>query len=146
MVCHPWHGYPYQNNTTVIASSVIVSPFVEFAACKVTDKSQSAAVLTVVAAGLDCGACCGQTGEVNARVLASILNDPGVRQWLAAAIRLLSLSSNQAQISAMINKSLTGCRGCAGSSCKPYQTGANQGRSYRLGTRHQKLDTSQRQA
>lgn len=82
MVCHPWHGYPYQNNTTVIASSVIVSPFVEFAACKVTDKSQSAAVLTVVAAGL------------------------------AAAIRLLSLSSNQAQISAMINKSLTGCPGC----------------------------------
>ena len=29
------------------------------------------------AAGLDCGACGGQTGEVNARVLADLLNDPG---------------------------------------------------------------------
>ncbi len=34
------------------------------------------------AAGLDCGACCGQTGEVNARVLAHILNDTGVRAGL----------------------------------------------------------------
>jgi uncharacterized protein len=34
------------------------------------------------AAGLDCGACCGQTGEVNARVLAGILNDAKVRQLL----------------------------------------------------------------
>ena len=31
-------------------------------------------------AGLDCGACCGQTGEVNARALAGLLNDPAVRQ------------------------------------------------------------------
>ena len=31
------------------------------------------------AAGLDCGACGGQTGEVNARVLAALLNDPAVR-------------------------------------------------------------------
>ncbi len=35
------------------------------------------------AAGLDCGACCGQTGEVNARVAASLLNDPEVRRGLA---------------------------------------------------------------
>ncbi|AOE48920.1 YbcC family protein [Kangiella sediminilitoris] len=34
-------------------------------------------------AGLDCGACCGQTGEVNARALADILNDPLVREGLA---------------------------------------------------------------
>lgn len=34
------------------------------------------------AAALDCGACCGQTGEVNARVLARLLNDPAVRQGL----------------------------------------------------------------
>ena len=34
------------------------------------------------AAGLDCGACCGQTGEVNARVLAELLNDPAVRSGL----------------------------------------------------------------
>ena len=33
-------------------------------------------------AGLDCGACCGQTGEVNARVLAELLNDPAVRSGL----------------------------------------------------------------
>ena len=34
------------------------------------------------AAGLDCGACCGQTGEINVRVLAQVLNDPAVRQEL----------------------------------------------------------------
>ncbi len=34
------------------------------------------------AAGLDCGACGGQTGEVNARVLAGLLNTPGVRDRL----------------------------------------------------------------
>ncbi|MCB9548583.1 MAG: DUF2309 domain-containing protein [Myxococcales bacterium] len=35
------------------------------------------------AAGLDCGACCGQTGEVNARVAAALLNEPDVRAALA---------------------------------------------------------------
>ncbi|MAT51985.1 MAG: hypothetical protein CMK32_12465 [Porticoccaceae bacterium] len=33
-------------------------------------------------AGLDCGACCGQTGEVNARVLAGLLNSVAVREQL----------------------------------------------------------------
>lgn len=36
------------------------------------------------AAALDCGACCGQTGEVNARVLARLLNEPEVRTGLQA--------------------------------------------------------------
>ncbi len=36
------------------------------------------------AAGLHCGACGGQTGEVNARALAALLNDPEVRAGLAA--------------------------------------------------------------
>lgn len=36
------------------------------------------------AAALDCGACCGQTGEVNARALAQLLNDPRVRSGLLA--------------------------------------------------------------
>jgi uncharacterized protein YbcC (UPF0753/DUF2309 family) len=36
------------------------------------------------AAGLDCGACGGQTGEVNARMLAQLLNDPAVRPGLHA--------------------------------------------------------------
>ena len=35
------------------------------------------------AAGLDCGACGGQTGEVNSRALAALLNEPGVRAALA---------------------------------------------------------------
>ena len=35
------------------------------------------------AAGLDCGACGGQTGEVNARALAALLNDAAVRAALA---------------------------------------------------------------
>ena len=34
-------------------------------------------------AGLDCGACCGQTGEVNSRALAALLNDAEVRAALA---------------------------------------------------------------
>jgi uncharacterized protein YbcC (UPF0753/DUF2309 family) len=34
------------------------------------------------AAGLDCGACCGQSGEVNARALAALLNEPAVRRGL----------------------------------------------------------------
>ncbi|RZU47995.1 hypothetical protein EV700_0964 [Fluviicoccus keumensis] len=51
------------------------------------------------AAGLDCGACCGQTGEVNARVLASILNDPGVRERLAA--RGVSLPADTRFIAAL---------------------------------------------
>lgn len=34
------------------------------------------------AAALDCGACCGQTGEVNARALARLLNDAEVRAAL----------------------------------------------------------------
>ncbi len=36
------------------------------------------------AAGLDCGACGGHTGEANARVAAAVLNDPDVRAGLAA--------------------------------------------------------------
>ena len=36
------------------------------------------------AAGLDCGACCGQTGEINARSLAQLLNDVPVRTGLRA--------------------------------------------------------------
>jgi uncharacterized protein YbcC (UPF0753/DUF2309 family) len=36
------------------------------------------------AAGLDCGACCGQSGEVNARAAAALLNDADVRAALAA--------------------------------------------------------------
>lgn len=35
------------------------------------------------AAGLDCGACGGHAGDVNARVGAALLNDPAVRQGLA---------------------------------------------------------------
>ena len=36
------------------------------------------------AAALDCGACCGQTGEVNARALAQLLNETAVRAGLQA--------------------------------------------------------------
>ena len=36
------------------------------------------------AAGLDCGACGGNTGESNARVAAAVLNDPAVRDGLVA--------------------------------------------------------------
>jgi uncharacterized protein len=36
------------------------------------------------AAGLDCGACCGQPGDVNARAAAALFNDDNVRAGLAA--------------------------------------------------------------
>ena len=36
------------------------------------------------ATGLDCGACAGQTGEVSARIAASLLNDPATRKGLAS--------------------------------------------------------------
>jgi uncharacterized protein YbcC (UPF0753/DUF2309 family) len=36
------------------------------------------------AAGLDCGACCGQSGDVNARAAAALLNDTDVRAGLSA--------------------------------------------------------------
>lgn len=36
------------------------------------------------AAGLDCGACCGQPGDVNARAAAALFNDESVRAGLAA--------------------------------------------------------------
>jgi len=36
------------------------------------------------AAGLDCGACCGQPGDVNARAAAALFNDANVRAGLAA--------------------------------------------------------------
>lgn len=35
------------------------------------------------AAGLDCGACCGHTGEVSSRAVAAVLNDEGVREVLS---------------------------------------------------------------
>jgi uncharacterized protein YbcC (UPF0753/DUF2309 family) len=35
-------------------------------------------------AGLDCGACCGQPGDVNARAAAALFNDPSVRAGVAA--------------------------------------------------------------
>jgi uncharacterized protein YbcC (UPF0753/DUF2309 family) len=37
-----------------------------------------------LASALDCGACCGRRGDVNARVLAGLLNDAAVREGLAA--------------------------------------------------------------
>ena len=40
------------------------------------------------ASGLDCGACCGQSGEVNVRVLTSLLNDPAVSTELHKACLL----------------------------------------------------------
>lgn len=45
------------------------------------------------AAALDCGACCGQTGEVNARSLAQLLNDPAVRQGLHARGLIVPIST-----------------------------------------------------
>ena len=53
------------------------------------------------AAALDCGACGGQTGEVNARVLARLLNEPEVQAGLRA--RGMSLPAGTAFVAALHN-------------------------------------------
>lgn len=53
------------------------------------------------AAALDCGACCGQTGEVNARVLARLLNEPAVRAGLRA--RGIAMPADMAFVAALHN-------------------------------------------
>jgi len=53
------------------------------------------------AATLDCGACGGQTGEVNARSLARLLNEPGVREGLQA--RGLSIPESTVFLAALHN-------------------------------------------
>ncbi len=53
------------------------------------------------AAALDCGACCGQTGEVNARALARLLNEPAVQAALRA--RGLPLPADVAFVAALHN-------------------------------------------
>ena len=56
------------------------------------------------AAGLDCGACGGQTGEVNARALAALLNDPAVRKGLKQ--RELDLSDSTVFVGGLHNTTL----------------------------------------
>ena len=53
------------------------------------------------ASALDCGACCGQTGEVNARVLARLLNEPDVRTGLRA--RGMAMPAGMAFVAALHN-------------------------------------------
>ncbi len=53
------------------------------------------------AAGLDCGACGGQTGEVNARMLTHLLNDPEVRAGLRE--RGMALPENTVFIAGLHN-------------------------------------------
>ena len=53
------------------------------------------------AAALDCGACCGQTGEVNARVLARLLNDPAVQGGLR--VRGMALPAEISFVAALHN-------------------------------------------
>jgi len=53
------------------------------------------------AAALDCGACCGQTGEVNARSLAQLLNQAVVREGLQA--RGIQVPEETAFIAALHN-------------------------------------------
>lgn len=55
------------------------------------------------AAGLDCGACCGQTGEVNARALAALLNEREVR--CALRERCVSISEHTYFVAALHNTS-----------------------------------------
>jgi uncharacterized protein YbcC (UPF0753/DUF2309 family) len=52
-------------------------------------------------AALDCGACCGQTGEVNARSLAQLLNEPAVREGLRT--RGLALPGSTVFVAALHN-------------------------------------------
>lgn len=53
------------------------------------------------AAALDCGACCGQSGEVNARALAGLLNEPAVREGLRQ--RGIAVPADTAFVAALHN-------------------------------------------
>lgn len=55
------------------------------------------------AAALDCGACCGQTGEVNARVLAELLSDAAVRAGLAQPAIGIAIPAATAFVAALHN-------------------------------------------
>jgi uncharacterized protein YbcC (UPF0753/DUF2309 family) len=53
------------------------------------------------AAGLDCGACCGQQGDVNARAAAALLNDEAVRA--ALVVRGISIPASTLFLGALHN-------------------------------------------
>lgn len=69
------------------------------------------------AAGLDCGACCGQSGAVNARALAGLLNDTAVRDSLRA--EGIDIPDDTHFVAGLHNtttdelKLLSGCEACA---------------------------------
>lgn len=66
-----------------IAASVITAmSFDTFAPLVLLVGHGSQSCNNLQAAALDCGACCGQSGEVNSRVLAQILNNTEVRRLL----------------------------------------------------------------
>ncbi len=74
------------------------------------------------AAGLDCGACGGQTGEINAKVLAQMLNDPALRVQLHQhAINI----PPQTRFIACLHNTTTDAITCFGQSDYPQQTWHN---------------------
>jgi uncharacterized protein YbcC (UPF0753/DUF2309 family) len=63
------------------------------------------------AAALNCGACCGQTGEVNARVLAGLLNDRAVRAGLRQ--RGIAIAAETTFVAALHNTTTDDIEGLA---------------------------------
>ena len=90
------------------------------------------------AAGLDCGACGGQSGEVNVRVLAQLLNDKAIREVLASHDVLIP---DATQFVAALHNTCTDAIGCFESTAQaPYakwlkdaQSAAQQARAPSLG-------------
>jgi uncharacterized protein YbcC (UPF0753/DUF2309 family) len=85
----PWHGRPNgiaaaQRLEAAEAVLRAMSLTRDFAPLVLLCGHGGSTVNNPHAAGLDCGACGGHTGESNARVAALVLNDPDVRAGLAA--------------------------------------------------------------
>ncbi len=77
-------GIPLENRGTSAETTLrAMSMTSNFARLVLLVGHGSSTVNNPHATGLDCGACAGQTGEVSARIIATLLNDPEVREELA---------------------------------------------------------------
>lgn len=84
VICRPWLVGLDPDAKVTLASRVLHAMGLDhgFAPLVLLVGHGSQSANNTHAAALDCGACCGQTGEVNARSLAQLLNAPDVRRGL----------------------------------------------------------------
>ncbi len=83
VLCRPqWVGVDLAQKIELAAKTLHAMGLRSFAPLVLFVGHGSQSTNNPYASSLDCGACCGQTGEVNARMLAMLLNEPEVRRGL----------------------------------------------------------------